>query len=117
MAKFQVGQRVMYVSPPAPFKVPNWFHAASMGRHGYMHLNAKDEGGQTKPITGTIGKVLPQNDGTIMYDFFPDGWITPEAGWPRGFQCEEINLYAMKDETVVLPGVITDGVGRPLESR
>ena len=115
MSKFSVGQRVLYTSPPAPSHISSWLHVASMGNQLVMHLNAKDEVGRIKPITGTVEKVLSENDGSFFYDFYPDGWITPESGWPRGFQCPEKHLQALKDDTLVLPGTITDGVGKPIE--
>ena len=112
MNKFTVGQRVLYTSPDNTF-IASWFHVASMGNGELvMHLNAKDEQGRIKPITGKIGKVLPEHDGSTSYDFFPDGWIVPASGWPRGFQCPEEQLQALVDPGLVLPGTLTNKLGK-----
>jgi len=104
MAKFQPGQRVVYTSPQHP-DFPGWQSLASMGYAGYMLLNARDEHGNTKPITGTIRKAIRDGDGSTTYDFEPDGWVTPERGWPRGFQAPEECLKEL-DSDLELPGTI-----------
>jgi len=114
MAKFTVGQRVLFTSPP--HNLDAWFHAASMGNGDVvMHLNARDENGKVKSITGEIAAIIPQGDGSLMYDFYPDGWIVPASGWPRGFQAQESWLQALEDDTLVLPGTITDKTGHKKE--
>lgn len=114
MPKYNVGQRVLYTSPP----MGRWsfrFHVASMGNQAaVMHLNARDEQGRIKPITGTILKVIPQPDGSAAYDFAPDGWILPASGWPKGFQASEKDLAELNDPHLTLPGTLTDRNGRPL---
>lgn len=114
MNKYNVGTRVLYTSPEN-HKIKNWFHAASMGNHpGVMHLNARDAQGRIKSITGVVGKVMGNQDGTTDYDFYPDGWVTPESGWPRGFQVPETSLKLLEDESLVLPGTLTNRLGEPL---
>lgn len=95
MSKFVEGQRVLYTSQ-------------------VMHLNAKDEQGKIKPITGTLGKETFREMDETWFDFFPDGWVTPPSGWPRGFQNSDKYLQALEDETLVLPGTITDRTGKPV---
>lgn len=105
MSKFKAGDRVIYTSPQHE-DVPTWSHLASMGYAGYMILNARDENGDTKPITGTILKVIGERDGSTSYDFAPDGWIKPESGWPQGFQAGEQYFSELDDPDLVLPGTI-----------
>lgn len=105
MSKFRVGQRVLYTSPQNQ-EFPSWSHLASMGYAGYMILNARDEQGNTKPITGTILKEIGEPDGSTSYDFAPDGWIKPDSGWPLGFQAGEEYFSELDDPDLVLPGTI-----------
>lgn len=109
--RFKPEQRVKYISPQTPW-FPERFHAADMGGRLVMHLNARDEWGTTKPITGTILKAITEPDGSHVYDFMPDGWILPESGWPRGFQAPEKDLYELDDPNEYLPGTITDRAGK-----
>lgn len=104
MPKFKENERVVFTDRPNK-QVPNWSHMASMGNEGYMILNAKDEGGRIKPLTGTILKVIQEPDGSTTYDFAPDGWKTPPSGWPRGFRAEEKYLSKCPPE-LHLPGTI-----------
>ena len=110
--KFGVGQRVVYKSPDDG---SGRFHVASMTGTLVMHLNARDEHGNIKPITGTILRVLPNCDQAPDYDFAPDGWISNPSGWPMGFQAPEENLVEMQDESLRMPGTITDRMGNPVE--
>lgn len=112
--KFKVGQRVVYKIPEN--RQGSVF--ASMGGDGsrVMHLNAKGEDGLNKPITGTILKVVPDNRGDFDYAFAPDGWITPESGWPNGFMAFETYLTAWKHPGS-LPGTITDKSGNPIDNK
>lgn len=109
---YTIGQRVKYTSPLDSYA----FHCASMGNQAaVMHLNARDEKGRIRPITGTVTSIpLPGIDGTIYYDFTPDGWILPPSGWPRGFQVGEKDISPAADDEY-LPGTITDSLGKPLQ--
>lgn len=105
MARFAVGQRVLYTSPHVDW-VPYGMHRASMGNNGYMPLDVLGDNGNIQPISGTILKVILQQDGGINYDFAPDGWLTPESGWPRGFQAEEKYFSELPDPETYLPGQV-----------
>jgi len=112
--KFKEGHRVLYRCPENP-DFPSAPKFSSMGNAPYvMHLNARDEEGQIKPITGVILRVArPDSDGTINYDFRPDKWLLPMGSWPAGFQVPEWQLIELTDPELVLEGTITDRQGRP----
>ena len=112
--KFKVGQRVIYTSPEN-YKNESWFHAVSMGGDEVMHLNARDEKGKIKSITGTVIAIKAYNQLETWYDIAPDGWILSESGWPRGFGCAENELRALNDPDFTLPGTITDRRGIPID--
>ena len=113
---FTEGQRVLYRHRVNP-KFPSQFVAASMGGGLVMHLSARDEQGRIKAITGVIGKVIHLPDASERYDFYPDGWkCQNERGWPRGFECAGEDLATLEDESLYLPGTITDPLGRSVEA-
>jgi len=108
MTKFHEGQRVLYRSQGNSLDA--WFHAADMGHTELvMHLNVYGADGRIKPITGEIGKVLEGDS----YDFYPDGWITPDSGWPRGFQTSADRLEVLEDPSLRLPGTLAYRNGKP----
>lgn len=114
MPNYQKGQRVLYTSPG---EMPGYaFHAASMGGDLVMHLNARDENGDIKPISGrllTDGQA--DQGGHVYYDFAPDGWICGnKSGWPGGFQVYERDLRPLAEDAPEQKGTITDRLGRPV---
>lgn len=112
--KFEIGQRVIYTSPGNP-KIDFGFHVADMGQKDWvMHLNAKDENGKIKPITGTIKSITKDQNGDIYYGFAPDGWQPFSVASPTGFQAPEKHFKPLTDESLVLPGTIVrrDGSNR-----
>jgi len=112
MQQFQPGQRVIFQDVPHP-KHPNAPHFASWGEDGrVMLLNAQDENGNILPITGTIVRLTYVDDnGNESYSFIPDGW-------PQGtnfFGCQIAARYLSPlDDGRVLPGTITDRMGRKI---
>lgn len=81
-----------------------------------MWLNAKDENGRIKPITGEVHYPTgtQQLDGEYWYDFFPDGWVLPESGWPRGFQAPEEHFQELGNPDEYLPGTVTGPNREPI---
>lgn len=109
--KFDIGQRVIYTSPSR-----NSFHAASMGQPDIvMHLNAVDEHGKIKPITGTIISVKRWNRKEIHYGFRPDGWQPFSENSADGFVARETELEELNDESLTLPGTLVRRDGKPME--
>lgn len=113
MAKFESGQRVLFQDKENPW-ISTWFHAASWGDNvRVMHLNARDENGKIKPITGTILRVThTDGDGNVTYAFRPDGWPDEDNGF-GGCQLEEKYFTPLLTDDV-LPGTITDRMGNKL---
>lgn len=112
--KFEPGQRATYTCPENP-RNPKAPKFASMGNTPLvMHLNARDEHGTIKPITGTIRKFMWEDVGGEYYAFSPDGWQAPDEGTIVGFVTNEKELRLLKDDSLYLPGTITDRLGRPI---
>lgn len=109
MAKFKAGERVVFLDKENTF-IPSKFHAASWGdNHLVMHLNARDENGKIKPITGAILRIAhTDKNGNVTYSFQPDGW--PQEAAFAGFQMDEEYFSALLDG-LYLPGTITDKSG------
>jgi len=109
--KFDIGQRVIYTSPSR-----NSFHAASMGQPDIvMHLNATDERGRVKPITGEIISIKKWNEPEAHYGFRPDGWQPFSENSPSGFVTPEKYLRELTDESLTLPGTLVRRDGKPME--
>lgn len=105
MGKFAKGQRVLYTSQHIDW-VPYGSHRASMGNNGYMLLDVLGEDGKIQPISGTILGELPLPDGSIVYGFAPDGWLSPAKGWKPGFQVDERDLSEMPEPEIYSPGKV-----------
>lgn len=114
--KFTKGQRVLYLRPINPV-FPNAPVFASLGNYkGVMHLNHRGGDGNVLPITGVIlDDGFSKPDGSIDYNFRPDGWPTPMSQWPHGFAASEAHLSELEDPDQVIEGTVTDKSGNPLE--
>ena len=114
MTKFHNGQRVVFQDVNLP-GYPAWFHAASWGDPvKVMHLNARDNAGRIKPITGTILRVayVDEEEEIVTYGFRPDGWPEKDNGF-TGFQIDEEYFSPLLTDEVT-PGTITDRRGKPI---
>lgn len=113
MPKFNPKDRVIFQDRENP-GFPTWFHAASWGDNDkVMHLNARDEAGRIKPITGTILRVVHTDDeGNVTYGFQPDGWPEENHGF-TGCQLDEKYFAPLLDDRI-LPGTITDRMGNKI---
>lgn len=105
---FRVGQRVLFQSRSA-----RYFHAASMGLKGVvMHLNAKEEDGTVKPISGRVIGLEYGLEGRLYISFRPDGWLLEESVFPRGFQMDKSYFRDYPEEEPEMAGTIIGQNGR-----
>lgn len=110
MDKFQTGDRVLFTDVLNQ-KLPSSKHMASMREH-YIHLNATDESGRVKPISGTIVRVSDRDiaNKITYYIFRPCNWDSPSFS---GFEVDGRRLKKYNGPD--LPGPITNGQGQPIE--
>lgn len=101
MARFSPGARALFRSMEIP-GIKSAFHAASIGDHPRVaHLNARDDSGAIKPITGTVLRVVHEDkDAGATYVFQPDGWDVSNG--VTGFEIGERYLDDLPDG-VILP--------------
>lgn len=113
MTKFVADQRVLFQDMEI-HGFPTHFHAGSWGDDvRVMHLNARDENGKIKPITGTILRATHTDEnGNVTYSFRPDGWPEDDHGFV-GIQLDEMYFTPLLTDDV-LPGTITDRMGNKL---
>ncbi len=99
MARFSPGERVLFQSIEI-CGIPSSFHAASVGdRHRVAHLNARDDSGAIKPITGTVLRIAHEDkDSGVTYVFQPDGWDVSNG--VNGFEIGECYLHDLPDEGI-----------------